>query len=185
MLRQGELTVVSATDGNHGRSVAWGARRCGCPCVIYMHHHVSAGRVRAVEALGARVEIVRGTYDDSVRAAARDAAAHDGRHVVSDTSYEGYTEVPRWVMAGYTLMSAEAGEQAAGSSAPPPTHVLVQGGVGGLAAAVACELWMRLGAARPRVVVVEPTRADCLFRSAEAGAPTPVRIEEESVMAGL
>ena len=172
-------TVVSATDGNHGRSVAWGARRCGVPCVIYMHHQVSAGRVRAVEALGARVEIVQGTYDDSVRQAASDAATNKGWHVVSDTSYEGYEEVPRWVMAGYTLMSAEAAPD------PPPTHVFVQGGVGGLAAAVLCEQWMRWGAARPRVVVVEPTRADCLFRSAEAGVATSMYIEEESVMGGL
>ena len=180
-----KITVVSATDGNHGRSVAWGARRCGVPCVIYMHHQVSAGRVRAVEALGARVEIVQGTYDDSVRRAARDADAHDGWHVVSDTSYDGYAEVPRWVMAGYTLMSAEALDSAADAGDEPPTHVFVQGGVGGLAAAVVCEQWMRLGAARPRVVVVEPSRADCLYRSAQAGTATSMRIEEESVMAGL
>lgn len=177
-----ELTVTSATDGNHGRSVAWGARLFGCPCVIYIHETVSEGREEAIAAYGARVERIPGTYDDAVRAAARDAETH-GRHVVSDTAWEGYTDIPREVMQGYSVMMGEALEQLPPGG--PPTHVFVQGGVGGLAAAVCAHLWETLGAERPAFVVVEPERADCLFLSAQAGRPTVVEGDLDTVMAGL
>jgi diaminopropionate ammonia-lyase len=176
------LTVTCATDGNHGRSVAWGAQMFGCRCVIYVHETVSEGRCRAISAFGAEVRRVPGTYDDAVRRAAADAAAH-GWHVVSDTSYAGYTEIPRDVMQGYALTAEEALEQAPAGRLP--THVFVQGGVGGLAAAVCSYLWERLGYARPRFVVVEPTKADCLYRSAVAGKPTPAEGALDTIMAGL
>ena len=177
-----DITVVTATDGNHGRAVAWGARRFGCRCVIHVHAGVSAGRTVAMEALGATVLRVDGDYDDSVRQAATDAAAQ-GWFVVSDTSYDGYTALPRQVMAGYTILTAEIAAQL--PAGVTPSHVFVQGGVGGLAAAVCAHLWQSLGALRPRFVVVEPDRADCLFQSAKNGRPTTVDIVEETVMAGL
>ncbi|HWP25290.1 MAG TPA: diaminopropionate ammonia-lyase [Xanthobacteraceae bacterium] len=176
------LTVTCATDGNHGRSVAWGAQMFGCRCVIYVHETVSEGRCRAIAAFGAEVRRVPGTYDDAVRRAAADAAAH-GWHVVSDTSYAGYTEIPRDVMQGYALMAEEALAQTPAGRLP--THVFVQGGVGGLAAAICSYLWERLGDARPRFVVVEPTKADCLYRSAVAGKPTPAEGALDTIMAGL
>lgn len=172
-------TVCCATDGNHGRSVAWGAREAGCRCVIYVHETVSEGRAEAIRAYGAEVRRVKGNYDDSVRKAAEDAAAN-GWTVVSDTSWDGYTEIPRDVMQGYGVMIGEALEQDA-----LPTHVLVQGGVGGVAAAVVAHLWERFGAARPRVVVVEPDKADCLTRSAEAGRLTQIGGDLDTIMAGL
>jgi diaminopropionate ammonia-lyase len=175
------ITVTAATDGNHGRSVAWGARNFGCRCVIYLPESTSEGRWRAIAAYGAQVRRVPGTYDDAVRRADADAAAHEW-HVVSDTAYAGCMDVPRHVMQGYALMAEEALAQA-----PPrtPTHVFVQGGVGGLAAAVCSYLWERLGGDRPRTIVVEPDKADCLYRSAERGRPTPAQGALDTIMAGL
>ncbi|MBP2312672.1 diaminopropionate ammonia-lyase [Azospirillum soli] len=176
------ITVTCATDGNHGRSVAWGAQTFSCGCVIYIHATVSDGRRDAIAAFGATVVRTAGNYDDAVRQAGADAAAN-GWMVVSDTSYEGYMDVPRDVMQGYTVMVQEAVEQL-----PPgerPTHVFIQAGVGGLAAAVCGHLWERWGADRPRVVVVEPDKAACLFESARAGRPMAVHGDLDTIMAGL
>jgi diaminopropionate ammonia-lyase len=128
--QQGKITVTCATDGNHGRAVAWGAQRAGCRCIIFVHATVSQGRIDAIARYGAEVRVVPGTYDDAVRAAAVEAEKA-GWTVVSDTSYPGYTEIPRDVMQGYRLMADEAADQWAG---PPPTHVFMQAGGGGAAA---------------------------------------------------
>lgn len=175
-----EITVTCATDGNHGRSVAWGAQLFGCQCVIYIHATVSEGRRQAIERYGAKVVRTAGNYDDSVRQADADAKSM-GRHVISDTSYDGYMDVPRDVMQGYQLMVEEAVQQLG----EIPTHVFIQGGVGGLAAAVCGYFWERLGAARPCVVVVEPDRADCLMQSARNGKITAVHGDLDTLMAGL
>jgi diaminopropionate ammonia-lyase len=175
------ITITSATDGNHGRAVAWAAARFHCRCVIYIHATVSAGREAAIAAFGAEVRRVPGTYDDAVRACARDAAAH-GWFVVSDTSWPGYTEVPRDIMQGYRLMADEAADQWTG---PPPTHVFIQGGVGGAAAAVAVQTRARWSQPPPAVVVVEPDRAACLLASARAGRLTAVEGDLDTIMAGL
>lgn len=175
-------TVCCATDGNHGRSVAWGAQTFGCPCVIYIHQTVSAGREQAIAAYGARVVRHPGNYDQSVQQAAEDAAAN-GWTVISDTSYEGYVDIPRDVMHGYTVMAEEALRAHAAHGAP--THVFVQGGVGGLAAAVFARFWWEYGAARPRFVSVEPERAACLYESAAAGRRVLLDGDIETVMAGL
>jgi diaminopropionate ammonia-lyase len=174
------ITITSATDGNHGRAVAWAASGFHCRCVIYIHPTVSAGREAAIAAFGAEVRRVPGTYDDAVRACARDAEAH-GWFVVSDTSWPGYTEVPRDIMQGYRLMADEAADQWTG---PPPTHVFIQGGVGGAAAAVAVQTRARWGAG-PALIVVEPDRAACLLASARAGRLTTVTGDLDTIMAGL
>ncbi len=176
------MTVVTATDGNHGRSVAWGAQRFGCQCVIYMHENVSPARQQAVEIYGARVERVAGNYDDSVHQVDHDARQNDWQ-IVSDTSYPGYMEIPCDVMAGYTVMTTEAMDQLPNSLIP--THVFIQGGCGGLAGAVCADLWFRYGADMPHLVVVEPQPAACLYQSALAGKPQVVHIVDESLMAGL
>ncbi len=173
--------ISCATDGNHGRSVAWGCRLFGCRCVIYIHRDVSAGREQAMTAFGAEVVRVDGNYDDSVRIAAEQAAAH-GRIIVSDTSYPGYLDIPRHVMQGYTVMLAEAIAQMDGEI---PTHVFVQGGVGGLAATVCGYFWALWGNRRPRLLVVEPEKANCLQQSARAGHPVVVDGDLETLMAGL
>jgi diaminopropionate ammonia-lyase len=175
-----EITVCCATDGNHGRSVAWGAARFGCRCRIYVHETVSPGRAHAIAAFGA-VVVRRGrTYDEAVRAVAEDAA-RNGWRVVSDTSYPGYMEIPKDVMHGYGVMAEEAIRQ----QPHVPTHVLIQGGVGGVAAAVLARYWQRFGAERPRCVVVEPSAAACILESARAGRPTVFPGDLETIMAGL
>ena len=174
------ITVTCATDGNHGRSVAWGAQLFGCRCVIYIHATVSEGRRQAIESYGASVVRTPGNYDDSVRQADADARTN-GWHVISDTSYEGYMDVPRDVMQGYQLMVEESVRQLE----QLPTHVFVQGGVGGLAAAVCGYFWERMGAQRPKFIVVEPERADCLMQSARNGKVTAVHGNLDTVMAGL
>jgi diaminopropionate ammonia-lyase len=176
------ITVTCATDGNHGRSVAWGARTFGCASKIYVHETVSQGRCDSIAAYGAEIRRVAGTYDDAVRQAASDAAAQ-GWHVVSDTSYAGYTDIPRDVMQGYAVMVDEALGQL--PDGVLPTHVFVQGGVGGLAAAVCAHLWETLGTKRPLFIVVEPDRADCLYRSAVAGHPVAAEGDLDTIMAGL
>lgn len=175
-------TVISATDGNHGRALAAAAQSIGCRCVIIIHAHVSVEREQAIAAYGAEVIRIAGNYDDSVREAAQLADAN-GWYVVSDTSYEGYTDVPRDVMQGYSIIATEAIAQR--GTAAPWTHVLVQGGVGGLAAGVASALWEYYGTARPRLIVVEPEQADCLYQSALQGRPALATGSVDSVMAGL
>ncbi len=176
------ITITSATAGNHGRSLAWGAQNAGCSCHIFIHEGVSEERKQAMEAFGAVVERIEGNYDESVRIAAK-SADEKGWHLVSDTSWPGYTEPPRQVMTGYTLIVDEIMKSL--DSPDLPSHVFVQGGVGGLACAICAAFWIRLGANMPRVIVVEPVLAPCLTESAEAGHPVKVDIGEESVMAGL
>lgn len=162
------LTVTAATAGNHGRSVAWGAERFGCGCVIFLPADASEARAAAIAAHGARLRIVEGGYDEAVRRAGAEAA-RQGWLVISDTAYPGYEVVPRRVMQGYALIADEVMEQLAGRGEPPPTHCLVQAGVGGLAAAVCGTLDAALGPDRPRFVAVEPWSADCIGRSLRAG----------------
>ena len=174
-----KITVCCATDGNHGRSVAWGAQKFGCNCEIYIHRNVSIGREDAIAKYGATVNRIKGNYDDSVHIAAEVAEAN-GYYVVSDTSYEGYTDIPKDVMQGYTVMVDEAMKQ----MKEIPTHVFLQGGVGGFPAAVVSYLVESLDCP-PIFVVVEPTNADCLFQSAVNGEPTVVHGDLDTLMAGL
>lgn len=181
------LTVISATDGNHGRSLAAAAQSVGCRCVIVLHREVSEERAAPIAALGAEIVRIQGNYDDSVQEAAR-LAAHNGWQVVSDTSYPGYEEIPRDVMQGYGSIVDELLEQApAAGDAPacPWTHVLLQGGVGGLAAGIVSYFCERYGAKRPLFIVVEPEQADCLQQSALQGRAARATGSVDSLMAGL
>lgn len=172
-------TFATATDGNHGRSVAWGCRMFGARCVIYLHERVSAAREDAIACYGAEMRRVPGGYDDSVRACAAEAGAN-GWTVVADTSAGIGPLAPSLVMQGYGVMAMEM--DAAG---PRPTHVLVPAGVGGLAAALAAYYWEAYGPASPRIVVVEPVLADCVFRSIALGRPEAVPGDADSFMACL
>ena len=174
------FTVISATDGNHGRSLAAAAQDVGCRCVIVLHAEVSEEREAAIAALGAKIVRVSGNYDASVAEAARLADA-EGWQVLSDTSYVGYEQIPGDVMQGYSRIAAEALAQAPENF----SHVVLQGGVGGLAAGVVSEFWGRLGADRPTVLVVEPVQADCLLQSAREGRAASAAGSVDSVMAGL
>jgi len=173
------LTVTCATDGNHGRAVAWGAARAGARAVIYVHEGVSEGRAAAIRALGAEVVREGSNYDASVRAST-EAAARNGWQIVSDTSWPGYEDVPRDVMQGYAVLAMEAAEQGA-----QPTHLFIQGGVGGVAAAMLSYYWEKFGENRPKFIVVEPDKAACLLESAKARKVEFVGGDLDTVMAGL
>jgi len=174
------MTVGCATDGNHGRSVAAGAQMVGARAAIFVHEGVSEQRVAAIARFGARIIRVPGTYDDAVAEATR-VCTENGWIIVSDTSWPGYDRIPGLVMQGYTAMVDEA-LRAAGT---PPTHVFVQAGVGGLAAAVAGHLQAVLGERRPKIVIVEPSRAACVLESVRAGEPRKIGHGEPTVMAML
>lgn len=187
-LRQklGNLTFAAATDGNHGRGVAWSAAQMGFKSVIYVHKLTSQARIRAIEKNHAKVVIVDGNYDDAVRQVNLDAQRY-GWEVVSDTAWDGYEDIPRWVMQGYTTMLSEAQEQLAGQGLSMPTHIFVQAGVGSLAAATIGFYAALFGSQRPKSIVVEPTRAACLYHSAQVGdgLPHPVEGDLDTIMAGL
>ncbi|KFG69331.1 diaminopropionate ammonia-lyase [Microvirga sp. BSC39] len=174
------MTVACATDGNHGRSVAQGAQLVGARSAIFVHSGVSDERVAAIARFGAQMIRVEGTYDASVAEAAR-VAAEKGWNVVSDTSWPGYERIPGLVMQGYTAMVREALRQLPSL----PTHVFVQAGVGGVAAAVAGHLALALGDRRPTFVVVDPARAACLLQTARVGHPVKIEHGEPTVMAML
>lgn len=173
-------TVVTASDGNHGLSVAWGAAREGCACTIYLHENVAETRAELIRAQVAQVVRVAGNYDDSTHRAKADAQAN-GWYLVSDTAIGPDDVAPAYVMAGYTVMMDEIVAQIGDAM---PSHVIVQGGCGGLAAAVFGMLHAAWGNAA-RFVIVEPEQADCLFQSAKAGHPVRIEGDLDTVMGGL
>ena len=175
-----EITMVSTTDGNHGRSLAWGCQRFGVSCKIYIHAKVSEERSFAMRNFGAEVIRINGTYDDSVEFA-RIEADKNKWIVVSDTSWPGYFEPPRDVMLGYGVLTSEFNEKLTRA----PTHIFLQSACGGFAASVASALRHFWGDQTPRVVIVESELAACLFECAKANKLTSVRIKEETIMAGL
>lgn len=178
------VTVIAATDGNHGRAVAAGASMFGCRSIIVLHAGVSKARELAIASRGAEIIRVQGNYDDSVREAAR-LAIQEGWKLIADTSSAGGEQACLDIMHGYTVLFAEALDQLEERNAEPLTHLFVQGGVGGLAAAACAYTWNSLGGEAPIVVVVEPERADCLFQSATAGEPRLSSGNLNTVMAGL
>lgn len=182
----GDITFAAATDGNHGRGVAWIASQLGYRAVIYVHQLTSQERIQNLVRSGAEVVIVQGNYDDAVRQVVQDAN-QNGWEVVSDTAWEGYEEIPKWVMQGYMTMLSEAQEQLAGQGLSAPTHILIQAGVGSLAAATLGYYHNLFGDARPQSVVVEPTRAACLYESVRIGdgQPHSVAGDLDTIMAGL
>ncbi len=176
------ITVTAATDGNHGRSVAWGARMFGCRCVIYINEAVTEAREWAIAAYGAEVRRNPGSYDDAVREAFA-VARREGWHVIPDTTDGSVVEAPRDVTQGYAVMAAEILDQLDGG--PLPTHVFLQAGVGGMAAAVCATLWEALGDARPQTILVEPQQCACWLASLRNRKPTAVTGDTDSFMSGL
>src|SRR5471032_2479628 len=174
-----DTVFATASSGNHGRAVAMGAQLAGAKCVIFLPKFTSAEKEAAIRARGAEVIRVDGDYEAAV-AACRRQATEKGWTIISDTSWEGYDTVPRDVMRGYTVLAHEVVQQ----WQEAPTHVLVQAGVGGLAAALIGYLWAVL-ALRPVFVVVEPASADCWFQSNLAGKPALSSGNADTVMGGL
>ena len=184
--RLGQLRFVTATDGNHGRGVAWIAKRLGHRAVVFMPKGTAEERLENIRKLGAEASITDCNYDDSVRLARQYAAENEGI-VVQDTSWEGYHNVPLHIMQGYTTMGAEIVEQLAAYGDQAPTHVFLQAGVGAMAGAMAGFIADYYKEARPVITIVEPTKADCLYRTALAndGKLHIVDGALDSIMAGL
>ena len=182
MVEPGRLTFCTATDGNHGRGVAWTARRLGQKATIFVPRDTVSARIDAIAAEGAVVTVVDGTYDDAVVAAAR-AAEKNGWQIISDTSWPGYTEIPCWVMAGYLTLFREVNQT---DGADRVDVVIVQGGVGALAAAAGWYYRQERMRSDIRLVVVEPVESDCLLESVlSGGQPAATRGDQQTIMAGL
>lgn len=177
------LTLVAATDGNHGRAVARMAKLLGCDAHILVPADMAQARVDAIKGEGAEVTMVPGSYDDAVAQAA--ALASESALVISDTAWEGYTEVPRWIMEGYTTILREWDEQLAPTGDTRVDLVTAQMGVGGLATAVVWHYRRPERANKPKIVGVEPVAADCILESAQAGRIVHVPGPHRSIMAGL
>jgi len=182
----GQIIFAAATDGNHGRGVAWAASQLGYQSIIYVHKLTSQARIRAIEKDGAEVVVVDGTYDDAVRKVNEDAKKN-GWIVISDTAWEGYENIPRWVMQGYTTMLSEIQEQLTEQGIEKPSHIFVQAGVGALAASTIGFYTALFKQDRPKTIVVEPNKAACLFHSIEIGDGNPHSFEGnlDTIMAGL
>ena len=182
----GEITFVTATDGNHGRGVAWAAREFGQKAVVYMPKGSAPERLENIRKLGAEAEILPFNYDDAVRHANRMAEEH-GWVLVQDTAWPGYEEIPTHIMQGYTTIAGEIEQQLRQSGLPKPTHLFLQAGVGSVAGGISGYFAAQWGEACPKIVIVEPDRADCLFRTAQAndGKIHIVTGDMDSMMAGL
>ena len=183
----GQVTFFTATDGNHGRGVAWAANKLHQRAVVYMPKGSTKARFDNIAAEGAAVSIEEVNYDDCVRMAAAQAASTERGVVVQDTAWDGYEQIPSWIMQGYGTMAAEAVDQLRALEVNRPTHVFVQAGVGSLASAVVGYFANRFPTNPPTFVIMEASAAACLFRSAKAGdgAPHIVTGDLQTIMAGL
>lgn len=179
----GELTFITATDGNHGRGVAWTANVLKQKSIVYMPKGTARERLDNILKLGSDASITELSYDDAVRKAAEEAE-EKGYVLVQDTSWAGYEKIPATIMQGYTTMALETVEQLHGVL---PTHVFLQAGVGSMAGAVTSFLHDYYRQSMPRIIVVEPETADCCCRTAEAddGKLHAVESEMNTIMAGL
>ena len=179
----GDITFVTATDGNHGRGVAWTANRLGQKSVVYMPKGSALERLENIRALGSDASITELNYDDAVRLANQGAEKY-GWVMVQDTAWEGYEDIPRWIMQGYTTLALEAAEQLRQLSVEKPTHIFLQAGVGAMSGGITGFLRDCYGD-EPVITIVEPNKADCIYRSARAGERYCVTGEMQTIMAGL
>lgn len=182
----GEITFITATDGNHGRAVAWAAQQLGQRAVVYMPKGSSRVRLDNIIATGAEAYITEWNYDECVRHCAK-LAEERGWIVIQDTAWDGYETIPAWIMQGYATLALEAIDQLEAYGSGMPTHLFLQAGVGSFAGAVQGLFAAAYGEERPVTAIVEPDKADCLFRSAAAGDGKPryVTGAMDTIMAGL
>ncbi|MDC3039479.1 diaminopropionate ammonia-lyase [Candidatus Pelagibacter sp.] len=173
------IVISSATAGNHGRSVAWGAKRLNLKCKIFVSQYVSETRVHEIEKFGAEVIRVKGNYENSLKECKRQSKKNNWK-IVQDVSTKDYKYIPQLTMAGYSIMIKEISKQ----TNHYITHIFVQAGVGGLAAGVVAgvaKYFKRI----PKIIVVEPDRADCVLQSVKANKLKKIKIKKESIMGGM
>lgn len=182
----GQITFVTATDGNHGRGVAWAAKELGHKAVVYLPKGAAKRRVEAIKEMGAEVFVTDLNYDDAVSLAFQ-KAQEQGWYLVQDTAWEGYEEIPSWIMQGYTTMADEAVQQMELEGVEKPTHIFLQAGVGAMAGAVLGYCVNKFKGNHPKTIVMEPDKAACIFKSAVAGDGHPhgVSGDLDTIMVGL
>lgn len=183
----GDVPFVTATDGNHGRGISWAASQLGQKAVVFLPKNTAKRRVEVIQETGAEAIVTDLNYDDTVLLAQEKVKELDG-YLIQDTAWEGYTEVPRWIMQGYTTMVAEAIDQMELKGVNRPTHIFLQAGVGGMAAAVAGYFVNLYGIEKtPKIIIVEPEDAACLFESARSkdGSAQVVEGDLRTIMVGL
>ena len=179
----GSMTFVTATDGNHGRGIAWAAKNLSQNAVVYMPKGSSEERLKNIQAYGAKAEITQFNYDDTVRFA-REKAEKNGWILVQDTAWDGYEKIPSWIMQGYMTMALEAARQL---KSVTPTHIFLQAGVGAMAGAVTGFFSSYYAEREPKIIITEPDKASCVFNTAKAddGRLHKVEGDLDSIMAGL
>ncbi|MEI6856314.1 diaminopropionate ammonia-lyase [Psychrilyobacter sp.] len=180
----GDITFTTATDGNHGRGVAWTANKLNQKSVVYMPKGSSITRLENIRAEGATASITEVNYDDAVRLAT-DYANQNNGVVIQDTAWEGYEEIPAWIMQGYGTMALESIEQLKEKKIERPTHIFLQAGVGSFAGAIQGVFASIYGDDCPTTVIVESNLADCLYKSARVGEIRSVGGDMQTIMAGL
>ena len=174
-----EITVSSATAGNHGKSVAWGARRLKLKCKIFVSQHVSKTRVNEIKKFGAEVIRVKGNYEESLKKC-QILSKKNNWKIIQDVSTKNYKYVPQLTMAGYSILIKEISKQ----TNKYITHIFLQAGVGGLAAGLVAgvaKYFKRI----PKIIIVEPDRADCVFQSIKNKKLKKIKIKRESIMGGM
>ncbi len=182
----GDMVFVTATDGNHGRGVAWTANQLKQKSVVFMPKGSSKERLENIRAEGAEASITELNYDEAVRLANK-MAEDNGWVMVQDTAWDGYEDIPTWIIQGYSTMGYEAYEQLIALGEERPTHIFLQAGVGSMAAAITGLYSSFYGENRPIITIVEPNKANCLYRTAEAndGQLRTVTGDMDTIMAGL
>lgn len=181
-----DIVFVTATDGNHGRGVAWAAEQLGLRAVVYMPKGSSLVRAQNIRRHGAECTITDLNYDDTVRLVDK-TAKERGWVLLQDTAWQGYEQIPTWIMQGYMTLAVEAWDQLMQSGAPLPTHLFLQAGVGSFAGSIMGYFVEKMQQQAPTIVIVEPHKANCLYRSATIndGQPHSVGGDMATLMAGL
>lgn len=174
------IIISTATAGNHGRSVAWGAKRLRLKCKIFISENVSESRSKAMQKFGAKIIRVKGNYDNSLKECIKQSKINNWK-IVQDVSWKNYEYVPRLIMAGYCVMVKEIFDQVKNKSF---THVFLQAGVGGMAAAVIAGI-AKFYKKIPKIIIVEPDKAECVLKSIKKQKPVKIRILDESIMGGM
>jgi diaminopropionate ammonia-lyase len=182
----GDITFVTATDGNHGRGIAWAANQLGQKSVVYMPKGSSEIRLNNIRKEGSEASITDLNYDDTVRLASQ-KAKENGWVLVQDTAWDGYEEIPAWIMQGYGTILDEAMDQIDEAGDDRPTHIFLQAGVGSFAGSMLGYLAGKFGDERPITVIVEPDKAACLYKSITIGDGKPHSVTGalNTIMAGL
>ena len=175
-----EIVISTATAGNHGRSVAWGSKKLGLKCKIFISEYVSETRADAMRGFGADVIRIKGNYEDSLNECIKQSNQNNWQ-IVQDVAWKNYLLVPKLTMAGYSVMMKEISEQINNQKV---SHIILQAGVGGMAAAMVAGLARYLNHV-PQIIIVEPDSAACVLASINTGKIEKISIEKESIMGGM